>query len=69
MYKESFVSLLLAFSLGVLLTLLLALRFNDARYIPFGSDGNRILDTRNGRAYSRAAEGKVWLLKVQKVGK
>jgi len=69
MFKGNVVNLLIAFSLGVLLTLLLTLRSTDARYIPFGLRGNKILDSRNGRVYAKTANRDVWHITVQKVGK
>jgi hypothetical protein len=68
MDKNGVLSLLLAFALGILLTLLLTSRFTDGRYVPFGSTGQQILDTRTGRVYARAAEKDTWLIVVQGVG-
>jgi hypothetical protein len=58
----------LAFAVGVLLTLLLASRFHGARYVPFDAARTRILDTRNGRVYAQGEYGK-WIIEVERVGK
>jgi len=66
--EATLASLLAAFALGVLLTLLLTLRFDNARYVPYGQGGSKILDTRNGRVYGRGVKGQ-WVLGVKRVGK
>ncbi len=60
----------LAFAVGVLLTLLLASRFHGARYVPFDAARTRILDTRNGRVYAQGGgqEYRKWIIEVEKVG-
>ncbi len=70
MFKKEILSLLLAFFLGVLLTLLLSLKFNKAQYLPFGSGDNKILNTRNGCVYSKSESksGGIWIITVNKVG-
>jgi hypothetical protein len=68
MNKSNVASLLLAFALGVLLTLLLASRFNHGPYVPLGPAGEQILDTRNGRVYAKTAGRTTWHVFVQRVG-
>jgi hypothetical protein len=68
MDKNSIQSLLVAFLLGVLLTLLLTSRPTQGPYIPFGAPGEqKILDTRDGRVYVHGlADGKeMWHVFVQ----
>ncbi len=67
MDRNTVVRLVLAFALGVLLTLLLTSGFNNGRYVPFGDTRTRILDTRTGRVY--AESNRVWHVIVQRVGK
>ena len=70
MTKKEILSLAASFLIGVILTLLFCSNFGGARYVPYGSNGNQILDTRNGRMYniSEFRGGKKWLLTVHKVG-
>ena len=67
MDRKRVLSLLLAFILGVLLTLLLGPGSNNGRYVPFGNTGNQILDTRNGSLYASSSRS-LWVMRVQKVG-
>ncbi len=66
--KALLASLLAAFVLGVLLTLLLAPRSGNARYVPFGQGQTQILDTRNGCVYAKGVK-RQWVLEVKRVGK
>ena len=68
MNKINTSTLLLAFALGVLLTLLLISRSDDGPYVPFGQTQKRILDTRNGRLYAVGTDGN-WIVSVERVGK
>ena len=67
MLKKQIIGLLLAFLLGVLLTLLFGPNSNNGRYVPFG-EGDAILDTRNGRVHSNMNRKGVWGVRVEKVG-
>ncbi len=67
MNKNGVLSLLLAFALGVLLTLLVTSRFTAGPYIPFGTTGQQILDTRNGRVYVQGGGKETWHILVQGV--
>ena len=67
MLKKQNIHLILAFLLGVLLTLLLASNSNNGRYVPYGDRGT-ILDTRNGRVHTNSNRGGVWVVRVEKVG-
>ncbi len=69
MDRKNVLRLLLAFVLGVLLTLLLTSGSGDGRYVPFGSTGERILDTRTGRVYAEVAGKHTWLVVMQGVNK
>ena len=60
--KKYCLSCLLAFVLGVLLTLFLAVP-NRPRYIEFGSQGNEMLDSSNGNVYAKSDKG--WFLKYK----
>ncbi len=70
MNRNEVLRLVLAFALGVLLTLLLTLRHTQGRYVPFGSGASQILDTRNGQVYGHSLkDGKeAWHVFVQGVG-
>lgn len=68
MDKKYDMNLVIAFALGALVTLIvIALRPNEQRYVPFGTSGIQILDTRNGSAYVMGANGK-WNEKTKRVG-
>lgn len=67
--KPNVVTLLLAFSLGVLLTLLVTSGPDDRYYVPFGPTGEKILDTRNGQVYAQTGGMDTWHVLVRKVGR
>ena len=72
MDKKNTGCLLLGILLGILFVLLFSSGSNGARYVPFGSGGNQILDTRTGRLYNISGDvfgnAKKWLLTVHEVG-
>ena len=67
MEKKIISGFLLGLVLGILPAFLFKLGSSEARYVPFGSQGNQILDTRNGRLFAKSAESKTWVLTVQNI--
>lgn len=65
MEKKRIFHLLLAFLLGVVLTILFTP--NEGRYVEYNEGiGPRLLDTRTGRLYAKSDKG--WILETEKVG-
>ena len=64
-----YMSIVLAFLSGVILTLFLLFLsgYGQARYAPFGGKGSDIIDVRTGEVFSQA--GTVWKMTCQAANK